>query len=605
MASEFFTEAMQQVAGALELLQEGGIGIDFEEKISMLKKFATSDDKGVTNRGKARVQRLLLDYEPPQHDKASWRQANADIAMRFKRRENKKQKMRELYKSMVGYAGQYPEEYDKDEVPDNKDTVTKDPSTKTVIGTSPFVEGNERILPRTLLQYEDTLEWKDWKHNCKVEITNFSPSSPDKRYLILSLTVEEIMIEAQKRGCSYKQLGIIMFDFMFSEKKDSLSKVSDVSKETKKIFHAVEDIINLREEMRTAEKSLGHVCRGPWPEPLNKALDNYHAKLMILHRLRDIDSESNKSIEKIREECNELAWSVAMDLIDKEIRDKISKVKIAKYSALGRDFSLQDLCNEVQTFEEEHPDWRLKAPVYCRSTGTFMKPKGPGENAITALAQLRRCDEGEFYGSDEGETSELEEEESPEDPVPDTEEEDTEESSPEDNPTDEDLVQDDNGEVFLISNRRKPKLFEKKTKPKKKEKTRKPGSGKTNVITRKETPRSDNRRGGFQKSPKNTSQSKGRSDFQQKSNYCLRCGSPTHNHRECPRYGEFFRDKCSLCFRKEGKTLFHDPKKCRYASSGYKTPSLRSGSENREYGFRSPARTPSPFDQRAKNASQP
>ena len=105
MASEFFTEAMQQVAGALELLQEGGIGIDFEEKISMLKKFATSDDKGVTNRGKARVQRLLLDYEPPQHDKASWRQANADIAMRFKRRENKKQKMRELYKSMVGYAG--------------------------------------------------------------------------------------------------------------------------------------------------------------------------------------------------------------------------------------------------------------------------------------------------------------------------------------------------------------------------------------------------------------------------------------------------------------------------------------------------------------------
>ena len=300
-----------------------------------------------------------------------------------------------------------------------------------------------------------------------------------------------------------------------------------------------------------------------------------------------------------------MAWSVAMDLIDKEIRDKISKVKIAKYSALGRDFSLQDLCNEVQTFEEEHQEWRLKAPVYCRSTGTFMKPKGPGENATTALAQLRRCDEGEFFGSDEGDASESEEEESPADDAPDTEEEDTEESSPDDNPFDDDLVQDDNGELFLISNRRKPKLFEKKTKPKKKEKTRKPGSGKTNVITKKETPRSDNRRGGFQKSPKNASQSKGRSDFQQKNNYCLRCGSPTHNHRECPRYGEYFRDKCSLCFRKEGKTLFHDPKKCRYALSGYKTPSLRSGSENREYGFRSPARTPSPFDQRTKNASQP
>ena len=537
-----------------------GLGVT-EDIVQGLRLYADAADQDVASRGRHRVHQLLSRYKEPMFNRVEWKQKLVDDKQDFEDMEQEKARWRAIYKGTHRYEAAHPREYDAKKCPDiNYCIETVDGKT---FGMSPFKDSAGRTRPKELLQYEGKLVWSEFKNRCAVEIGDTDASNNKVKKLIFSLTLETLIQECQDRACNLDQLGRILMDFLKATIPDIATKINAHTEVAKEIFKNIESIVDIQKEIIMVEDSLNNVKRNP-EESLNVAGNNFGAKQLILARLR-ATSGGIKDLQDMKVRTDRCTFQMMLELISPETRNYIINSSMRKHYSLGREYTLDLLYKEVSRLEEQNPSWRIKQPIYTQSRGMTNVPL-----AGAALFPI------------ETETHTTQEE------APEFEFEDDYEF---DDPAN-DLEEGLDGQMFLMDMSR--------TRGGVRPRGGRGGRGRGGRPARGGAAPGQGQSRGAGRPGGTGGPGQGRSVGGP--TYCLRCGSGTHNHRACIRFGSYHATRCTKCEKRDpSKPLYHPPELCCYdENSGWVAPESRSPATKAKFGF--PRSLPSsPQFARSKN----
>ena len=545
------------------------LGLQHDD-VEKLRLAAEATDKDVANRGQERIHAALRNYRAPLINRAEWRTQLQERRIEMQQAEAEKARIRSMWKTRTGNDSSHPRDLDACAIPDLKE-ITEKVENRTY-GLSPFIEADGRTQAKELLVYEGNLEWSSFADRCTQEVGDYDPSFPEKKKMLLSLTLEELIKEAENRGASREQLGKIILSFLRKEVPDVAMKINSHTEVTKECFKNLEGIVNIGSEIAMVEKALTNVHRKPG-EPINIVGNNFQAKQKLLSRLRS-STDCDISKETTEKKIAEVTFMMTLEMVSTPLKEYIINTGYRMHGNLHGDLSLRWLYKEIDKKENENPQWKITAPRYVQAKAVTVLPAEP---SIFNVEGTEGAEEDESEGYDE--------EESDYGDYYDFEEESD----------DAEIVTDEVGDIFLVRGRGKPRG----------RRNTRGGRGRPqNPQIRKRVNQvsgSSRGRGRGQGPLRGGSQqpSQGRRQALP-SDRCIRCGSFSHRHRECKRYSGFWEKACPICRKRdESFPLFHDPALCLYAPgaqvgpnenypqgyTGYKTPDRRSPISSMRHGF--------------------
>ena len=502
-----------------KVFQSQGVDNDTVTKLRGLADAASGD---LTARGRIRIQTLLFNYRQPLFNKVSFKQYLLGRKEDFEFGETTKTRLRNMIESVTKSKSAHPPFLDACKCPDIRDTIEK-VDFKTY-GIDPFVDISGRRPPKRLLVSDQEPEWKHFKNKCIVEVGDIENGATKNKKIILSLTIENVILECQERGYSIENVGRLLLDILKQVVPEMAGKINAHSEVTKEIFKNLDSVIDLEREIKVVEESLNAVKRSVG-EPIQLCGNNYESKQNILARLRS--SGANDDIKEIRSKCSMVTFMQCLELVTPEVKNEILNVSLRKYSSLGTSFDLNSLYREVNMLESKHPAWRIKTDMYCQSRGLSVLPAVPAGNIFKI-----ECDQ-----------------------------------SPEEEEDDDELNEDDEFEE------EEP---EKKPPPKPRQ-SRRMAPGPICHKRRKQRPQVSKK--GEPVMDESSATLLG---------YCASCGDTEHETRRCHRYGAGFSHKVCIHCQDHNMEypLFHPSSLCRFnPDSGYKSPDDRSPDSLFRYGF--------------------
>ena len=540
------------------------LGLQHDD-VEKLRLAAEASDKDVSNRGQERIHAALRNYRAPLINKAEWRTQLQERRIEMQQAETEKARIRSMWKTRTGNDSSHPRDLDASPIPDLKE-ITEKVDYKTY-GLSPFVEADGRTQTKELLVYEGSLEWSSFADRCTQEVGDYDPSFPEKKKMLLSLTLEELIKEAENRGASREQLGKIILSFLRKEVPDVAMKINSHTEVTKECFKNLEGIVNIGAEITTVEKALTNVHRKP-EEPSNIVGNNFQAKQKLLSRLRS-STDCGISRETTEAKIAEVTFMMMLEMISTPLKQYIINTGYRMHGNLHGDLSLRWLYKEIDKKESENPQWKITAPKYVQAKAVTVLPAEPSIFNVDGTDEAKEDD----YGSDYDDPYDFDEESDDPDIV----------------------VDDETGDIFLVRGRGKPR-------------------GRRNTRGSQRRPQNPSVRRRINQ-VSDSSRGRGRGQSQQRggsgqpsqgrsqtlpSDRCIRCGSFSHRHRECRRYAAFWEKACPICLKRDNSfPLFHDPALCLWAPgaqvksnesypqgyTGYKTPDRRSPTSSMRHGF--------------------
>ena len=541
-----------------------------------------------TRRGQYQIQELLKKYVAPMRNKQEFENEMENWRTQLLDEENTKEMLRMVFEEVTGSKTNIPRELQKKTIVAAKKTV--ETLHGVVWGYNPFT--NEREM----LEYQNKELWKDFKEK-SVESVNIG----DKQVMILSLTVEKMINQAEESGLSMKSLGRLARCFVEVEIPSVAAKVNNIHDEdVGEIFNVIEAAIDIEEEMKLIERSMEEVKRAPGKFDLADVVHNYLGKQMKLIQLRTGLTPRDETMRlKILKAAEDITRQALYNLISRETQVHLIEHIQPRYVMTKQELTLEKLIKEATIIEKEKPEWRIKVTMrppgkLCGTVSTSVTESGVSVNTLAGEKADEKDEEME-ESREEGLYCEDEEFE-------------------------DQQFEDEDGEVFLLSGvrrvqlrpSRKPGKFSPKTGRRayspspyrgkvtmiKRFEKRPPGQKKTGSSPVKPgegagrgTPRATWRREGDRKRPglrnkspagKTPSRSPGR-------RRCLRCYSENHLGANCKRYGKYCATPCWKCKNLGYFPQFHPPNVClRSSSSDFRNPESRSSSPatRERYGFK-------------------
>ena len=562
-----------------------------------------SHEFAATKRGQVKIEKLLKDYQAPRRDRQEFENEMEAWKKELEDDELSKEELRKVFKAITGSAVSFPQELKKQTVLVGKKTV--DIKHGVVWGFNPFTGTKEK------LEYNQKEDWKDFKERC-IESVNLG----DRQKLIPSLTVEKLMVEAEKSGLSLMSLGRLARSFVEAEIPSIGAKVNNLHDDhVSEIFKVIESAIDVDEEIRIVQQALQTVKREPGHYDLGDILHNYLGKQIVLTQLRLGFANTNQEAKDlITKAAEETTMQALYNLVSQEtlyflLQDVQAKLHIQKQKV-----TLAKMLKEAIICERNHPEWRIK---------TVMRPPNGifATVAVGASVNVVNGDVGEE--EEEGILQEA------------------------DDFADQQF-QDDEGELFYLTGVKRVQLRQSRAgrsdsqghKPRRSF-SASPYRGKVTMLKKyvSTQPRGRGRGGpragspghgrppspggrggggrglpewrrsaargrpGYGPRPPTKGRTPSRSPGRKR---CLRCGSENHLGKSCPRYGKFCTTQCSIC-KDRGITLFHEAKVC-IKTDSFKDPKFRSNSPAtkfnygfQKFGYQRVGKSPSPFFDKSKN----
>lgn len=540
-----------------------------QNDVEKLRLAAEASDKDVSSRGQDRIHSALRNYRAPLNNKADWRTLLQARRAELQATELDKARIRAMWKTRTGNESSHPRSLDACAIPDLKEITEK--VEERTYGISPFPESDGRAPEKELLVYEGKLDWSSFADKCTQEVGDYDPNYPEKKKMLLSLTLEELIKESEYRGASREQLGKIILSFLRKEVPDVAMKINSHSEVTKECFKNLDGIVNIGSEIETVEKALGNVHRKPG-DPINIVGNNFQAKQKLLTRLRT-STGANIDKETMDKKIADVTFMMTLEMVSPQLKEYIINTSYRLHGKMSGDLSLQWLYKEISKQENEHPQWKITTTKYVQTKGTTILPEEAGVFKITSSSS------GETEGDDGTPTED--------------EDDDTEDQDGDDYDTE--FETDENGDVFLVRGNGKPRGRQASRGSR-----RRPNSAPTRRrVNSIQGSNGAGGRGQHQRRGGGQQPSQGRRQALP-SDRCIRCGSFRHRHRECKRYATWWEKACQLCQKRDPTfPLFHDPALCLYAPgaqvgknekypegyTGYKTPDRRSPVSAMRHGF--------------------
>ena len=569
------TGAIHGVRALTELLHASGRfnAADVEK----VQKIIAASDHDASSRGQERVHRLLRNYRAPLLNKADWRSLLQERLTAHRAAEAGKARLRAMWKTRTGNESSHPQVLDATPAPDLRDIYVI--TEGRTYGVSPFPEPNNGQQRKELLVYEGSQEWKAFEDKCTVEVGDVDIHDPKKKKLLLSLTLEKLIQEAEFRGASREQLGKIILSFLRAKVTDVATKINSHTEVTKECFKNLEGIVDIKGEIELVNKSMDNVARKPG-DPISLVGNNYEAKQILLAKLRNsVGTDNNGNLpEEQRRSIVETTTAMVLKMVHKNVNEHILNESLRWQGTMGGKLTLNMLYKEITRLEWENPSWRITTTLYTKSM-----------DSLPIEAQVYKVG-GELL--EEGE--ELDPYEEDEDDYEDSE--DGEDA----------LMEDpDTGEFYLVrssgTGRSAGRPRGRLSRPRGGQGGRGQARGqlrpRANVVAGQGGARGLGRgaiRGGAQ----------GR---RLEVRNCVRCGSPRHLASKCPRFNQFCEKACPNC-PENVRPLFHLPALCPYKDganpgaggkypenwTGYKTPDQRSPASRARHGFEPRSMSKSP-----------
>ena len=548
-----------------------------------LKGVQLAQELAATKRGQYKIRELLKSYQAPLRSKQDFEAEMAMWRAQLLDDENAKEVLRRIFKDVTGSEINIPPELRRKTVLEVKKVV--DTQHGVVFGLNPYTNEREK------LEYQKKEIWADFKDKASEAVI-----VGEKQFLIPSLTVEKMIVQAEVAGLSMQSLGRLARCFVEAELPAVTAKVNNIHDEdVAEIFGVIEAAIDVDEEIRTVERSLDEVKRAPGKFDLLDVVNVYTKKQHLLLQLRTGFAMTSAEMRKqVQEAADDLGRQALYNLVSQELKIFLMEDVTTKYAMSGQKVTLELLLTEAATLERQRPEWRIKQTmkpprgIYGTVHGTLVGEEGAAGSVNTVAS------------NPEGEHEEVVLEEA---------EEDYEDQE----------FQDENGEVFLLTGVRRVRMRPSQRPlsvspgPGKRRFSSSPYKGRVTVLKKFESrsarpgrPGSPGtggrgrgggqgdrpvwRRGPAPRGRGGSGPSSGRTGSRSPSaRKCLRCNSENHMAKDCPRFGSHCTSRCTICQR-QGLLQFHPEALCfrKNVNVIYKRPESRSNSPatKERYGFR-------------------